>query len=132
MIQKCKVNVILLFALFLMVSLGHNVSAAAPVPTGIKPAIPDGLKAALTDSQVVISWNPASGAESYTVLRSTYAQGPYVPIASNVTASVYTNTGLLYGVTYHYVVQAVGASGTSGYSNEISVPVSPILAARTI
>ena len=69
---------------------------------------------------MTLNWNASSGASSYNVKRSTISGGPYTTIATGVTSTSYTNTGLANGTTYFYVVSAVNAVGESGNSNQVS------------
>jgi NAD(P)-dependent dehydrogenase (short-subunit alcohol dehydrogenase family) len=46
--------------------------------------------------------------------------GPYTAIATGVTATSYTNTGLTNGTAYYYVVSAVNAYGESSNSAQVS------------
>src|SRR5262249_37035188 len=56
----------------------------------------------------------------------TTSGGPYTTIATGVTATSFTNTGLVNGTTYFFVVSAVNAAGESGNSNQASAtPVQP-------
>lgn len=84
------------------------------------------LSAAVSGSQVALSWNATDCAASYNVYRSTTSGGPYEQIASGLTATNYTDSGLTAGATYYYVVTAVSSDGDqSAYSNEVSAtPVS--------
>ncbi len=84
------------------------------------PAAPTGLTAAAGNAQVAISWAASSGATSYTVKRATTSGGPYTNVATGVTATSYTNTGLTNGTTYYYVVSATNAAGTSANSAQTS------------
>ena len=75
---------------------------------------------------MALSWNASSGATSYNVKRSTTSGGPYTTIATGVTSTSFTNTGLTNGTTYFFVVSAVNASGESGNSNQASAtPTAP-------
>ena len=87
-------------------------------------AVPTGLSATAGNAQVVLSWSTAAGATSYNVQSSTTEGGPYTTIASPTTTS-YTNTGLVNGTTYYYVVSA--AAGSIVSSNSVEVGATPVL-----
>src|SRR5215813_9553382 len=87
---------------------------------GTPPPAPTGLSATPGNAQVTLSWNASSGATSYNVKRATTNGGPYTTIASGVTSTNFTNTGLTNGTTYFYVVTAVNSFGESGNSNQAS------------
>jgi fibronectin type 3 domain-containing protein len=72
-----------------------------------------------TPGEITLSSNPSAGATGYVVLRSTTAGSGYVALPAQG-GNVYDDTGLTTGVTYYYVVEAVGAGGTSGTSKEAS------------
>ncbi len=92
----------------------------------IAPAAPTSLTATAGNVQVSLSWTASSGAASYNVKRSTANGGPYTAVATSVTATSYTDTGLVNGTTYYYVVTAVNANGESGNSNQASAtPTAP-------
>jgi cellulose 1,4-beta-cellobiosidase len=88
---------------------------------GSAPAAPAGLAATAGNAQVTLSWTASSGATSYNVYRGTAtgAEGAS-SIATGITATTYTNTGLTNGTTYYYKVAAVNGVGTSPMSNEAS------------
>ena len=101
-------------------------SAQASATTLTPPPVPVSLVATgLYGGQIVLSWNASAGATSYNIKRSTLAGGPYVTIATGVTATGYTNSGLVLNATYYYVVSAVNTNGESANSNETNsvVPV---------
>jgi beta-glucanase (GH16 family) len=81
--------------------------------------VPTNLAATAGNQQVKLSWNAIPGATSYNVKRSTTNGGPYATIASPTTAG-YTNTGLVNGTTYYYVVSQVNAVSESTNSIQIS------------
>jgi hypothetical protein len=87
---------------------------------GNPPAAPTGLAATAGNAQVTLNWNASSGASSYNVKRSTTSGGPYTTIATGVTSTSFTNTGLTNGTTYFYVVSAVNSFGESGNSSQAS------------
>ncbi len=94
---------------------------ASATPTAGTPAAPTGLSASAGNAQISLSWSASSGATSYNVYRGTSAGGESATaIATGVTSTSYTNTGLTNGTTYYYKVAAVNGSGTSAQSGEAS------------
>ncbi len=86
--------------------------------TGI-PVAPGGLTAsAASSSQINLSWAASPGATSYNVKGATTCGGPYTTIASGVSSTSYSNTGLPAGTTYFYVVSATNSTGEGPNSQE--------------
>ncbi|WP_368293240.1 cell wall-binding repeat-containing protein [Dehalobacter sp. TBBPA1] len=71
---------------------------------------------ALSSSQIKLTWETVSDAESYYIYRATSETGTYTKIAT-VTALEYTNTGLTSGKTYYYKIKAYNGSSLSDYSS---------------
>ncbi len=73
-----------------------------------------------------LSWaapasNGGAAITGYNVYRGTSAGGESAtPVATNVTATNFTDTSLTNGTTYYYRVAAVNSAGTSPQSNEAS------------
>jgi subtilase family serine protease len=82
------------------------------------PATPDGLTAASGDGQVTLTWPAVPGALRYNVKRSLTSGGPYSLLAPDVTGLTFTDTGLVNGTAYYYVISAENTLGESGDSNE--------------
>src|SRR5882724_1853581 len=84
----------------------------------LAPAAPSGLTAAaVSASQITLSWNDVTGETSYKVLRSSNGGGTWTQVATvgaNVTS--YQNTGLASATTYSYCVVATNAGGDSAAS----------------
>lgn len=97
-------------ALLALMLLGLSTALAAP-------RAPTGLTATAGDGQVSLTWKASAGATSYNVKRATVSGGPYTTIA-NVTTTSYTDTGLVNGTTYCYVVSALNSTGESANSSE--------------
>ncbi|WMT43488.1 fibronectin type III domain-containing protein [Paenibacillus sp. D2_2] len=93
---------------------------ATPQTTVTVPAVPAGLTATAGNAQVTLSWTASSGATGYNVKRATTSGGPYTTVASGVTATSYTNTGLTNGTAYYYVVSAVNSAGESANSTQVT------------
>ena len=97
--------------------LGSAIVILTPPPP--PPPTPTGLTATAGNAQVTLNWTASAGAMSYNVKRSTASGGPYTTIASGVTGTSCTNTGLTNGITYYYVVTALNTAGESPNSSEV-------------
>jgi alpha-galactosidase len=86
-------------------------SAYANATPMLLPAAPTGLTAITGGSNAVLEWNAAPTAGSYILKRSTNSSGSFVAVATNLTALLCLDTGLLAGTTYYYVVSAVNSAG---------------------
>jgi len=82
--------------------------------------MPTGLTAGAGDTQLPLHWNAANFASTYTLKRATVSGGPYTPIASGLTTTTFTDTGLTNGTTYYYVVSSSNAQGESANSAEVA------------
>jgi carboxypeptidase T len=90
------------------------------------PGAPGGLAATPGNGQISLTWTAASGATGHSVHRSTTSGGPYTPVQTNLPGTSYTDTGLVNGTAYYYVVTGTNAQGEGGPSNEASAtPVVP-------
>ena len=88
------------------------------------PAIPADLSVvSASPAGIALEWSAISGDPSlfgYEVLRSDTAGGPYATIAS-VTSNAYTDTAVIEGATYYYVVRALDQSfNRSATSDEVT------------
>ncbi|HEY3839396.1 MAG TPA: cellulose binding domain-containing protein [Bryobacteraceae bacterium] len=86
------------------------------------PASPTNLSAsAVSSSQINLTWTTSSTAGvTYSVYSSTtsgFSTSPATLIASGVTATTFSQTGLNPSTTYYYLVTAVNSSGESTPSN---------------
>jgi len=114
---------------------GVSESAAAAFPAATPVAAPSGpptgLSASAGNTAVTLNWNAASGANGYIVQRAPTSNGAYATVSTSATTS-FTDTGLVNGSTYYYVVSSTNAGGTSAnYSGEVSAtPSAPLSAAE--
>jgi fibronectin type 3 domain-containing protein len=90
-----------------------NVTAPGwpPPPTGVAAT-------AVSSSQINVSWTASAGATSYKVKRATVSSGPYTTVASGVSGTTFSNTGLAASTTYYYVVSAMAGGAESANSIE--------------
>jgi hypothetical protein len=80
-----------------------------------------GVTAAPGNHQVTLSWplRPGAAPVKYDVERSTTSGSGYAPVATALTGTSFTNTGLDDETTYFYRVVAVDATGTRFPSREV-------------
>jgi hypothetical protein len=99
-----------------------------PVTTGSCsiPTAPSGLSASVvSSSQIDLSWTASSSscAVTYDVFRSTtsgFTPSGSNQIASGVSSTSFSDTGLAASTTYFYVVKGANSGGTSAASNQAS------------
>ncbi|HET6385283.1 MAG TPA: hypothetical protein VFJ58_17970, partial [Armatimonadota bacterium] len=92
--------------------------SATPEPPG-----PSDLVASVNEGEVILNWSATPGATSYNVKRGTVTGGPYTTISSGQNATTYTDSGVINGNTYYYVVTSNYSTGESPNSNEVKVDV---------
>jgi hypothetical protein len=105
-----------------------NTGISAPIPP---PSAPLNLVAMATAGQINLTWSASTGATNYNVKRSTSSGGSggkYYPTIGSTSTTSFTDTNLLNGSTYYYVVSAVDVGGESLNSSEVSVttPFPPV------
>jgi rhamnogalacturonan endolyase len=92
-------------------------SSATVVPP---PVAPISLSAFPGNAQVVLNWTPAGGVTGYYLFVGTSSGDETNLVAGNISGTSYTNTGLVNGTTYYYVVASTNASGLGPNSPEAS------------
>jgi cellulose 1,4-beta-cellobiosidase len=107
---------------------GTASAEVAVTPTGpLNP--PSGVAVSNGNGQVIISWNPISGATGYVVERATTSGGAFSVIGTT-TGGSFTDTSVTNGSSYYYVVAATNTSGTSAnYSGQAQATPSLLLSA---
>ena len=100
-------------------ALTSEVSAATPL------SAPDNFTASGANNTITLTWNPISGANSYTLYwdNSSGIDSSDTAITS-ITNDNYTHNNLDNGSTYYYKVAAVNASGTGTLSSIASALLS--------
>ena len=105
----------------------HAASMSAVLGIGINnsvPAVPSQLTATSLVNWVGLTWSASNGATSYQVKRSITRGGPYTTIGT-ISDTNYTDTAIVSGSTYEYVVSAV--TGTGNSTNSAAVSATPII-----
>ncbi|QUH28288.1 fibronectin type III domain-containing protein [Vallitalea guaymasensis] len=87
---------------------------------------PNELVAKPDNDTINLTWKEVSGADSYTILRSTISSSIDTVIASNVTDTTYIDNNVEPEVTYYYVVRAVRNDVESDNSNIASAMIENI------
>ena len=99
-----------------------QIGASSPVA----PSAPQSLGATAGSGSVSLTWKPpatngGAAITGYNVYRGTSAGGESAtPVATNVSTTSFTDTGLTNGTTYYYTVAAVNSAGVSPQSGEAS------------
>lgn len=99
----------------------NEVSLTVPPPT--PPSVPTNLTATASEGSVALSWSGSTGSTpiTYNVYRGTSSGGENsTPIATNLSSTSFTDTGLAGGTKYFYQVSATNVAATSGRSGEAS------------
>ncbi len=97
--------------------------ACSGIATPATPAAP-GVSAGNT--QVTASWSTQANAANYTLKRTSVSNtGTYANVATSVTTTSYTNTGLTNGTSYFYKLAAVNSCGLASADSPASVAAIP-------
>jgi fibronectin type 3 domain-containing protein len=106
-------------------SANSSQARATPTAPASPPAAPTGLQATAGNAQVSLTWTASTGATSYHVKRATSSGGPYTQISAPTGAN-FTDTGLVNGTAYFYVVSALNSAGEGANSTQASAtPAAP-------
>ncbi len=101
--------------------LSYTIGETSGTVTFAVPAAPAWVRIrSVSTSSISLSWQSVYGAASYQLLRSSSATGPFTVVASSITNTNYTDTGLSSNSTYYYQVKAVNESGESGTSPTVA------------
>jgi lysophospholipase L1-like esterase len=109
--------------------IGFIAPKMASLITPLLQLAPKGLSASASNSVVSLSWSALIGATNYYIKRATVSGGPYTTIATN-TLTTYSDTTVLNGVSYYYVVSAALGTGESADSAEVRAVPEPLLRLR--
>ena len=110
------------------VPAGYNyafdTNAAGQVNLVVTLPAPTNLLATASNLLINLTWAPVAGATSYDLKRGIINNGPYPTIFSGLMLTNYADGSVTDGVTYFYVVNAVGVSSQS--SNSIQASAVPL------
>ncbi len=98
-----------------------DATAAVNVVTPVQPpAAPTSLSATADIMRVDLAWSASTGADSYTVLRSTTSGSGFAPIASGLSTTSYADQAVAGGTTYYYAICACNVGGNSSPSTQVA------------
>jgi len=83
-------------------------------------AAPQNLAAAPGPLSLNLTWSAVSNATRYTIKYATASGGPYLTLASGLSATNQLHSGLGYGTTYYYIVSAANSVYEGPVSSEIA------------
>lgn len=89
------------------------------------PQVPVIQSATGGDETATITWSSTTGALVYNVSRSTSPNGPFTQVQAGVVGNTVTDSPLVNGTTYYYVVSALTVPGLSANSKPFSVAPVP-------
>lgn len=126
-----KTRILWLVFLFLFLFCTGDTSLTT---TDKAPQTPANITAKGLDSKIILRWDSAATATSYTIYWSTDTADPTkLSKIQGIGATAYTHSPLVNGVAYYYRVSAVNSAGESPLSavvkaiptTEVSVPLPP-------
>ena len=106
--------------------------SATPVAAATAPSAFSMTSAVSGNGQVVITWPVVTGAASYILKRGT-SSGSYTTTLSSSATSPYTDSTVVNGTTYYYMVTAVNTIGSTNASAQLSaLPSVPVVSVAKI
>ncbi|MCR4316195.1 MAG: YCF48-related protein [Planctomycetes bacterium] len=108
---------------------GGGAAAATQPPVVVTPPTqqaPGGLTATPRSADIMLTWTTASGAQTYSVYRSTVDPVEVKSlnrIASSLTSANYIDASVTVGTKYYYVVTATGSVDESNPSTQVNATI---------
>ncbi len=91
-----------------------NATRTGTPPVATAPPAPTGFTATLASNKLPsLKWTASAGATSYSLTRSTTAQGPFTSVATGITSTSYSDGAAPTRTTVYYQLIAVNAAGSS-------------------
>lgn len=95
-------------------------AASVTMPVLPLPAAPANPIATPAPGAITLDWGVVPEAASYRIERAPSESGPFTLLASEITATTYTDSGLAPFETWHYRISAINLSGTGPASVAVS------------
>lgn len=118
------------FRYFYSVIAFNSAGESTATKTGITtlpnpPQAPTGVTAILMGMSALLKWNVSPGAFRYSIKRSLTPAGPFIHLASGLTATNFTNSSLSPDTQYYFVITASNSGGESADSAVVTVKTIP-------
>jgi fibronectin type 3 domain-containing protein len=97
-----------------------NSNEASASPACTPPAAPAGLTPTAGNGSVTLNWTASTSAISYSIYRNTDGSTTYT-LVNSTTQTTFTDTNVVNGTKYYYVVTASNGSCSSANSTQVSV-----------
>lgn len=104
---------------------GYSAEVAA-MPTANVLSAPTAVRALAGNGQATLSWSPVTSAVAYNVYRSTTPGGPYSLLTPAAPGPSFTDSGLVNGTRYYYVIQTL-STNSGAWSDEVDVVPNDLL-----
>ena len=100
-------------------------SVSGQVTYTLAPSVlpPTNLQITAGDAQASLFWTASASATGYAVKRAAVSGGPYTTLVTGLAGTTYVDTSPSNGLTYYYIVTALGSGGATADSTEASVSV---------
>lgn len=98
-----------------------DIPAATPPSPPSPPTAPGGVKAEVSGSNVIVTWNRSSGATGYSVYSAPDDTGPWTKISDNQRPLSFADTPTPSGDPVYYHVTALNAGGEGSASSVVGV-----------
>jgi glycosidase len=95
------------------VTTGADDPCAQQAPDTQAPTVPTGVTASATGTSVVLSWQPSTDDRGVTGYQVTRTGGTKGSMVTDVTSTVFSDTGLEASTAYTYTVRAADAAGNT-------------------
>ncbi|MCP5532304.1 MAG: autotransporter-associated beta strand repeat-containing protein [Akkermansiaceae bacterium] len=105
---------------YALIASGGTLSLVVTGP----PAVPVGISIYARNGEIVLDWDAAPGAASYTVYKSTSPDSGFAPVTTTANTAL-TVTGLTNGTHYYFYLTATNGFGTGGQSEVVSATPQP-------
>jgi fibronectin type 3 domain-containing protein/nitrogen regulatory protein PII len=89
-------------------------------PSTALPLAPTVLNSTIGNTQGTLIWKMVDGATGYEIFRRTESSAWSSDPVGTTTGTIFTDTGLINGIAYYYIVAAVNETGTGAWASSVA------------